>query len=231
MKGADVLVRMLLEYKVEVIFGVPGDTSLPLYEALYDAAPKIRHVMARDERSAGFMADAYARIAFKPGIFECPSGAGALYSVPGVAEANASSIPVILFTSDISLADEGRGAITALDHHKLFEPIAKWSSFLKQTDKIPETIRRAFRVATTGRPGAVHLSLPHEVMTGKFHLGPPATFAESECIDYPAYRTRGSQKVLEEAILHLLQAVRPVIIAGGGANHSQAHPEVMAFSE
>jgi acetolactate synthase-1/2/3 large subunit len=76
MKGAEVLVRMLLEYKVEVIFGVPGDTGLPLYEAIYDAAPKVRHVLARDERSAGFMADAYARIAFKPGIFECPSGAG-----------------------------------------------------------------------------------------------------------------------------------------------------------
>src|SRR5512137_460567 len=103
MRGADVLVQMLLEYKVEVIFGVPGDTSLPLYEALYDAGSKVRHVMARDERSAGFMADAYARIACKPGICECPSGAGALYSIPGVAEANASSVPVILFTSDISL--------------------------------------------------------------------------------------------------------------------------------
>jgi len=231
MKGAEVLIQMLLEYKVEVIFGVPGDTSLPLYEAIYDAAPKIRHVMARDERSASFMADAYARISFKPGVCECPSGAGALYSVPGVAEANASSIPVILFTSDISLADEGRGAITALDHHLLFEPITKWSSFLKQTDKIPETVRRAFRVATTGRPGGVHLALPHEVMTGEFQLGKPTIFSETECIDYPAYRTRGSQKVLEEAVIHLMKAIRPVIIAGGGANHSQAHQEVMALSE
>ena len=73
MRGAEVLVRMLLEYKVEVIFGVPGDTSLTLYEAIHDALPKIRHVMARDERSAGFMADAYARISCKPGICECPS--------------------------------------------------------------------------------------------------------------------------------------------------------------
>ncbi len=231
MRGAEALVQMLLEYKVEVIFGVPGDTSLPLYEAIYDAAPKIRHIMARDERSATFMADAYARICYKPGICECPSGAGALYSVPGVAEANASSIPVILFTSDISLADEGRGAITALDHHKLFEPITKWSNFLKQTDKIPETIRRAFRVATTGRPGAVHLAFPQEVLSGEFQLGKQTIFAESECIDYPAYRTRGSQKVLEEAVTHLLKAVRPVIIAGGGANHSQAHQEVLALSE
>ncbi len=231
MRGAEALVQILLEYKVEVIFGVPGDTSLLLYEAIYDAAPKIRHIMARDERSATFMADAYARICFKPGICECPSGAGALYSVPGVAEANASSIPVILFTSDISLADEGRGAITALDHHKLFEPITKWSSFLKQTEKIPETIRRAFRVATTGRPGAVHLAFPQEVLSAQFQSGKQTIFAESECIDYPAYRTRGSQKVLEEAVTHMLKAVRPVIIAGGGANHSQAHSEVMALCE
>ncbi len=231
MKGAEALVQMLLEYKVEVVFGVPGDTSLPLYEALYDAIPKIRHIMARDERSAGFMADAYARIAYKPGICECPSGAGALYSVPGVAEANASSIPVILFTSDISLADEGKGAITALDHHKLFEPITKWSSFLKQTDKIPETIRRAFRVATTGRPGAVHLSFPHEVLIGELPQAKQMIFAEYECIDYPAYRTRGSRKILEEAAGYLLKATRPVIIAGGGANHSQASREIIALSE
>ncbi len=231
MRGAEILVQMLLEYKVEVIFGVPGDTSLALYEAIYDAAPRIRHVMARDERSAGFMADAYARLSNKPGICECPSGAGALYSIPGVAEANSSSIPVILFTSDISLADEGRGAITALDHYKLFEPVAKWSTFLKQVDKIPETLRRAFRVATTGRPGAVHLAFPQEILTGEPRDGSCHIFSEPECVSYPAYRTRGSRKVLEEAVKHLLKANRPVIIAGGGANHSQASQEILALSE
>jgi acetolactate synthase-1/2/3 large subunit len=222
---------MLLEYKVEVIFGVPGDTSLTLYEAIHDALPKIRHVMARDERSAGFMADAYARISCKPGICECPSGAGALYSIPGVAEANASSIPVILFTSDISLADEGKGAITALDHHKLFEPVTKWSTFLKQVEKIPETVRRAFRVATTGRPGAVHLAFPQEVLTREFPGNAQMIFPEPECVDYPAYRTRGSRKHLEEAVGYLLKSTRPVIIAGGGANHSQAGQEIIALSE
>jgi acetolactate synthase I/II/III large subunit len=231
MQGAEVLVRMLLEYKVEVIFGVPGDTSLVLYEAIHDEIPKIRHVMARDERSAGFMADAYARISCKPGICECPSGAGALYSIPGVAEANASSIPVIVFTSDISLADEGKGAITALDHHKLFEPVTKWSTFLKQIEKIPETVRRAFRVATTGRPGAVHLAFPQEVLTRDFPGSAQMIFSEPECVDYPAYRTRGSRKHLEEAVAYLLKSTQPVIIAGGGANHSQAGREIIALSE
>jgi len=231
MRGAQVLVQMLLEYGVEVVFGVPGDTSLPFYEAIHDARQKITHVMARDERSAGFMADAYARISFKPGICECPNGAGALYSIPGIAEANASSIPVILFTSDISLADEGRGTITALDHHKLFEPVTKWSSFLKQVEKIPETVRRCFRVATTGRPGTVHLAFPNEVLTGEFGSDVRTIFAEPECVDYPAYRTRGGREVLEEAVRHLLGATRPVIIAGGGANHSRAGEEIRALSE
>lgn len=222
---------MLLEYRVEVIFGVPGDTSLPLYEAIYDAGPRIRHVMARDERSASYMADAYARISHKPGICECPSGAGALYSVPGIAEANASSIPVILFTSDISLAHEGRGAITELDCQKLFEPIAKWSGIIKQTEKIPETLRRAFRIATSGRPGAVHLVFPQETLTGELQEERRHIFVEPECIAYPAYRTRGSRKVLEEIARHLVKADRPVIVAGGGANHSQAGREIIALSE
>lgn len=101
MLGAQALVEILIKYDVKVIFGVPGDTNIALYEALYDADSTIRHIMARDERSASFMAGAYARISPKPGICECPNGAGSLCSIPGVAETNASSIPLILLTSDI----------------------------------------------------------------------------------------------------------------------------------
>ncbi|MBW1711879.1 MAG: hypothetical protein JRJ59_01855, partial [Deltaproteobacteria bacterium] len=227
MTGAQALVRMLTEYKVEYIFGVPGDTSLPFYEALYDAGPKIKHILARDERSATFMADAYARLAHRPGLCECPSGAGALYSVPGLAEANASSVPVILFTSGISLAGEGKGTITDLDHHKLFEPITKWSSFLKLAAKIPETVRRAFRVAATGRPGAVHLAFPQETMTGRLAPETVSFHAETECRTYPAYRTGASKKVLAELAALLREAQRPVLVVGGGANHSQAGEAVL----
>lgn len=180
MNGAQAVVQMMEAYSIEYIFGVPGDTSLPLYQALYERRHKIRHVLARDERSAGFMADAYSRLTHRPGVCECPSGAGALYSIPGIAEANSSSIPVILLTSGVSLAGEGKGTITELDHHKLFEPVTKWSSFLKHTDKIPETLRRAFRIATTGRPGTVHLAFPTEVMAGKIN-SKAKIYAEDEC--------------------------------------------------
>ena len=113
MNGAHALVQLLRQYEVNVIFGVPGDTSIQFYEALYGAKEEITHVMARDERSAAFMADAYARVSHKPGVCECPSGAGPLYAIAGVAEADASSIPVIIFTSDIPLAGE-----RAKDHYR-----------------------------------------------------------------------------------------------------------------
>ncbi|MBW2016685.1 MAG: thiamine pyrophosphate-binding protein [Deltaproteobacteria bacterium] len=231
MNGAKIVVRMLREYGVDVLFGVPGDTSIPLYEALYEAKNRIRHVLARDERSASFMADAYARLSHRPGICECPSGAGPLYSVPGVAEANASSIPVILFTSDIPLSGEGKSTITELDCQGLFKSITKWSCVIKDAKKIPESIRRGFRIATTGRPGAVHMALPQEIIKEEFKAEENLIYSEPECRRYPAYRTRGSRNVLEKLTRHLIKAERPVIIAGGGANHSQAGPQVMELAE
>ena len=231
MTGAQAVVEMLLAYDVEVIFGVPGDSSLPLYDALYEAAPRIRHVLARDERSAAFMADAYARLTHRPGVCECPSGAGALYSIPGIAEANSSSIPVILLTSGVPLAGEGKGTITELDHHRLFEPVTRWSGFLKYTDKIPETLRRAFRIATTGRPGAVHLSFPTEVMKGRMNGNADDIYAEDECRRYPAYRTRCPQESIRRAADLLIKAERPILVIGGGAVHSQAGDMIMRVAE
>ena len=231
MNGSQVIVEMLRQYRVETIFGVPGDTSIPLYEALYDTGDDIRHVMARDERSAAFMADAYARLSHKPGICECPSGAGPLYALPGIAEADASSIPVIVFTSDIPLSGEGKKTITELDCRTLFEPVTKWSSQVTHADKIPENIRRAFRIATTGRPGAVHLALPQEVLTGKFGGKETDLYGESDCCTYPAYRTRGSRKALEALTDRLMGARKPVIIAGGGTKHSQAGKEILELAQ
>ncbi|MDT8379824.1 MAG: thiamine pyrophosphate-binding protein [Desulfotignum sp.] len=226
MRGSEVLVKMLSLYRVDTIFGVPGDTSLPLYEALYDSDGSIRHVPARDERCASFMADAYARITHRPGICECPSGAGALYSIPGIAEADAASIPVILFTSDNPISGEGKKTITEIDCQRLFEPVTKWSALVKDTQLIPEIIRRAFRIATTGRPGAVHLAFPQEVLTGTWQGDEKTLYAESECSGYPAFRTRGSRESLEQLAKILRVSQKPVIVAGGGARHAQAKQEI-----
>ena len=231
MIGANALVEMLKQYQVEYIFGVPGDTSIAFYEALYDADPAIKHIMARDERSASFMADAYARLSHKPGLCECPSGAGALYSVPGVAEANASSIPVILMTMDIPLSGEGKQTITELDTQGLFESVTKWSTVIKSADKIPEAIRRAFRIATTGRPGAALLVFPEEVISEKLEKEKSDLFSEKECHTHPAYRTRGARPELEKLTEYLVNAKRPVLVAGGGANHSQAGSAIQEVAQ
>lgn len=231
MTGAQVIVKMLEAYGVDYIFGVPGDTSIKLYEALHDSNGTIRHILARDERSASFMADAYARLSHKPGVCECPSGAGSLYTVPGVAEANASSIPLIAITSDIPLAGEGKQTITELDTQKLYESITKWASVVKGADKIPEVLRRAFRIATTGKPGAVHLAFPQETLNTDFMPGEKAVYADENCSVYPAFRTRGARIELEKLVSHMTAAKRLVIIVGGGANHSQAGPAVQSVAE
>ena len=126
--------------------------------------------------------------------------AGPLYAIPGVAEADASSIPVILLTSDIPLSGEGKKTITELNCQKLFETVTKWSSQVKHVDQLPQVIRRAFRIATSGRPGAVHLALPQEVVTQEFTDEICEIYSESDCQSYPAYRTRGSRRTLEAAL-------------------------------
>src|SRR3954467_2607073 len=108
MNGADALVRMLQAYGVKHIFGLCGDTSLPLYDALYRLDHGMTHILTRDERSAAYMADAYARVSGKVGVCEGPSGGGATYILPGVVEANESSIPILAVTTDISVGGRGR---------------------------------------------------------------------------------------------------------------------------
>lgn len=231
MRGSDIIVQMLIEYDVEHVFGVSGDSSISLYESLYEHRDRITHVLCRDERSASFAADAYARLSFKPGVCESPSGAGALYTVPGVAEANASSVPVIAFTSGIDLASEGKGTITELDHHVLYKSITKWSHFVKRYDRIPDALRRAFRVATTGRPGAVHVAFPQEVLNSEVPGGERDIYAEAACRGYPAYRGRAERSLLEQAADLLLAAERPVIIAGGGVINARAWDALIALAE
>ena len=106
MTGADAIIEALEHAGVDVVFGLCGDTSLPFYHSLANA-PAIRHVLTRDERSASYMADAYARLSGRVGVCEGPSGGGATYIVPGVAEANGSSVPVVCLTSDVGVADWG----------------------------------------------------------------------------------------------------------------------------
>src|SRR5712692_10847785 len=132
MSGAEAFVRMLQLFGVRHIFRLCEDTSLPFYDALYRLDHGITHILARDERSAAYMADGYARVSGKVGVCEGPSGGGATYILPGLAEANESSVPVLCINTDISVAARGRYTLTELDQNALMRPVTKWNALLNR---------------------------------------------------------------------------------------------------
>ncbi|MEZ5294525.1 MAG: thiamine pyrophosphate-binding protein [Vicinamibacterales bacterium] len=218
--GAEALVRMFDLYGVRHIFGLCGDTSLPFYDALATQPHGITHVLARDERSAAYMADGYARVGGRPGICEGPSGGGATYLLPGLVEANESSAPVLGITSDVPVASRGRYPLTELDQESLYRPLTKWNTVCDRADQVPHAIRTAFRQMTTGRPGAVHLGLPYDVLKQPV----PATdlWVQADHAVCPAWRSAPAPEALDRAAEAILAARRPVIVCGGGVVTSGA---------
>src|ERR671919_265474 len=162
--GAEAVVEMLKAHGVEVIFGLCGDTSLPLYDALRESG--LRHVLTRDERHAAYMADGYARVTGKVGLCEGPSGGGATYILPGLVEANESSVPVLAINTDVSVSSRGKYTLTELDQRALMRPLTKWNTVLNRSADIPAVFRKAFESMTSGRPGAAHIALPFDVQNG-----------------------------------------------------------------
>jgi acetolactate synthase-1/2/3 large subunit len=230
MNGAQALVQSLIDYGVVVVYGLPGDTSIDLYDALRAESERITHIVARDERSAAFMADVYARLSGKPGVCEGPSGGGATYMLPGVVEAHQSSVALIALTTDNAVSYEAQGALTALEQPQLYATVTKWSARVPRAEMLPRYVRRAFRTATSGRPGAVHLSLPKDVL-GCEIASDVRVYPEQACISWPAYRARPAADAIDRAARVLLDAKRPVIVAGGGALSSQAHEELLALAQ
>lgn len=229
MQGARALVETLVGSGVEHIFGLPGDTGMSFYDALRDADRRVTHVMTRDERSASFMADVYARVSGRLGVCEGPSGGGATYSVPGVAEADGSAIPLLCLTSDTPVEQQGRGVLTELDQEGLFRPVTKWNTRITAPAIIAEATRRAIRMATSGRPGAVHLSLPSDILEGE--TPDDSVYGVPEFGAAPALRTRPDAGLVQRAADALIAADRPVIVAGGGVLTSGAWAALTALAE
>src|SRR5688572_30612591 len=163
--GAEAVVEMLDAHGVEVVFGLCGDTSLPLYDALARLG-SLRHVLTRDERHAAYMADGYARVTGKVGVCEGPSGGGATYILPGLVEANESSVPVLAINTDVSVSSRNRFTLTELDQRALMRPLTKWNAVLDRAADVPRVFRKAFEAMTSGRPGAAHIALPFDVQNG-----------------------------------------------------------------
>ena len=227
--GAEALVRMLALHGVEHIFGLCGDTSLPFYDALYRLEHGIKHVLCRDERSAAYMADCYARVSGKVGVCEGPSGGGATYILPGLVEANESSIPVLAVTSDISVSSRGRYTLTELDQESLFRPLTKWNKVLDRSTDIPRTLRTAFAQMSSGKPGAAHIGLPFDVQTGP--VSEDDLWADAESGRFPSRRVGPDPEAVTRAARLLIEAERPLFICGGGVVISGAERELQALAE
>ncbi len=229
LSGAEAFVRMLQLQGVKHIFGLCGDTSLPFYDALARLDHGITHVLTRDERCAAYMADAYARVTGRVGVCEGPSGGGATYILPGVVEANESSIPVLAVTTDISVAARGRYALTEIDQEALFRPLTKYTHVLDAAREIAPTVRRAFRAMTTGRPGAAHIGLPFDVQ--KAPVDEADLWAEPDLCRYPARRAAPDPAAVSAAAEVILAARQPILVCGGGPVLAGAEAEVLALAE
>jgi acetolactate synthase-1/2/3 large subunit len=229
LNGAEALVRMLQAHDVTHIFGLCGDTSLPFYDALHRLDHGMKHVLCRDERSAAYMADGYARVTGKVGVCEGPSGGGATYILPGLVEANESSIPVLGITTDVAVTSRGRFTLTELDQQALFRPLTKWNGVLNQSADIPRVVRQAFTSMTTGKPGSAHIGLPYDVQVGP--VDPADIWADRACGQYPARRVGPDPDDVERAARMLVDAKSPIIIVGGGVVISGAEAELLSLAE
>jgi acetolactate synthase-1/2/3 large subunit len=224
MNGADALVRMLQANGVKHVFGLCGDTSLPFYDAMARLDHGIDHILARDERSAAYMADGYARVTGRPGVCEGPSGGGATYLLPGLVEANESAIPVLGITSDVSVGARGKFPLTELDQQSLYRPLTKWNTTIDRVDQIPQAVRAAFRAMTTGRPGAAHICLPYDVQ--KHAIDPAEVWAQPGHNRFPAQRCAPDPQDVDRAAEKLVAARAPVIVCGGGVASADACGEL-----
>jgi acetolactate synthase-1/2/3 large subunit len=226
--GAEAVVEMLRAHGVEVLFGLCGDTSLPLYDALARLGSP-RHVLTRDERHAAYMADGYARVTGRVGVCEGPSGGGATYILPGLVEANESSVPILALNTDVSVSSRHRFTLTELDQGALMRPLTKWNAVLDRSADIPRTLRAAFEAMTAGRPGAAHIALPFDVQNGPVERAD--VWADPSLGTFPSRRVGPDPFFVELAAKLLRQARNPLFICGGGVVLSNAEDELMQLAE
>ncbi len=224
LNGAEALLRMLEAYDVRHVFGLCGDTTLPFYDAMHRLDHAINHVLVRDERTAAYMADGYARVTGRVGVCEGPSGGGATYILPGLIEANESSSAVLGITTDISVSSYGKFPLTEVDQDALMRPLTKWNSVIVRADQIPRMVRTAFRSMTTGRPGAAHLGLPYDIQHDQ--VPPEEVWADRSHTSFPAWPVAPEPGAAEAVVDAILGSRVPLVVCGGGVVIANAMSEL-----
>lgn len=230
----DLIAKMLLDYEVEFVFGMPGGQTTALHQGIDRLSPAIEHILVRDERSAPYAADAYARLTGKPGVCDVTVGPGATKLTDGIVEAANASIPMICIVGElpvdwVTLRHKGV-ASQGFDQQGFFQSIAKATFTVPSVTALPDVIRSAFRIATSPRPGPVVVIVPHDVMDAPWDdtQVPPV---DTRCIRAPSLRYRPEDADLRRAAELIAKAKRPAVIAGGGVHASRAADRLTALCD
>jgi acetolactate synthase-1/2/3 large subunit len=220
----DLLAKMLMDYGVEYVFGMPGGQTTALHQGIDRLSPGIEHILVRDERSAPYAADAYARLTGKPGVCDVTVGPGATKLTDGIVEAYNASIPMICIVGElpldwVTLRHKGV-ASQGFDQQAFFQSISKEVFMVPSVTALPDIVRAAFRIATSPRPGPVVIIVPHDVMDAPWDES--VAGVDLRCSHAPSLRSRPEDSELQRAADLIGRAKRPAVIAGGGVHASFA---------
>lgn len=229
MSGGEAIAEMLKLHDVGPMFGMAGFQLLPFYDAVRELG--MQHTLINDERSGAFMADAWARVTERPGVCDATLGPGATNLLTALTESLNAGIPLIAMIGDTNREHAWKNMTQETRQVEMLRPAVKEVIRVEVGTRIPEHIRYAYTIATSGRPGPVLLDVPEDICHGVFEFDADDIFADSTTTHAPSRRTRPARDDLERAITLLADAKRPVILAGGGIHISGAQDELTAFAE
>lgn len=221
--GAEIVVECLKEQGVDTVFGYPGGAILNVYDALYKHRSEIRHILTSHEQGASHAADGYARATGKVGVCLATSGPGATNLVTGIATAYMDSIPIVAITCNVGVPLLGKDSFQEIDITGITMPITKHNFIVKDVAKLAETIRKAFRIAMSGRPGPVLIDIPKDVTSNV------TEYEKEELGKYNPRETHINEEEIDRAAALIEGSERPFVFVGGGAVLSDASEELLEF--
>ena len=224
LNGAQILIRTLIEQGVTDIFGYPGGQVINIYDALYEYKDEINHVLTAHEQGAAHAADGYSRATGKVGVCLATSGPGATNLVTGIATAMLDSIPMVAITGNVPNSLIGKDSFQEIDITGITLPITKHNFFVKTIDELADTLREAFLIAKSGRPGPVLVDIPKDVQVATYDY-------EAQPVVEKAALPKVSNDLIKKAIAMVKEAQRPYIYVGGGAAGLGLGEEIVAFAD
>ncbi|MCZ6675807.1 MAG: thiamine pyrophosphate-binding protein [Candidatus Poribacteria bacterium] len=229
MNGGRALAEMLKRHNPAPMFGMAGFQLLPFYDAVYELG--LKHTLINDERCGVFAADAWARVTGRPGICDATLGPGATNLVTGLVESTNAGVPLIVIVGNSNRAHSWKNMTQEARQTEILAPAVKSLIRIEDGLRIPELVRRAYAIATSGRPGPVVLDVPEDVAHGEFDFPSDDLYVDPETLSIPAQRPRPGREAVARATERLRRSERPIILAGGGIHLSGAYEALRRFAE